>query len=65
MGFGAILDHLEATFIHCGPFEKVEKNSIFDVILVDFGPFWAISGLAAHAAQNGQKMAFFGTQKGD
>ena len=44
MGFGAILDHLEATFIHCGPFEKVEKNSIFDVILVDFGPFWAILG---------------------
>ena len=39
MRFGAILDHLEATFIHCGPFEKVEKISIFDVILVDFGPF--------------------------
>ena len=44
MGFGAILDHLEATFIHCGPFEKVEKCSIFDVILVDFGPFGAILG---------------------
>ena len=29
MGFGAILDHLEATFIHCGPFEKVEKKIDF------------------------------------
>ena len=40
MRFGAILDHLEATFIHFGPFEKVKKNH-FDVILVVFWPFWS------------------------
>ena len=48
MGFGAILDHLEATFIHFGPFEKVKKKFDFDVIWSIFGHFWPILGIFGH-----------------
>ena len=54
MRFGAILDHLEATFIHFGPFEKnqspfwVPKNAIFC-------PFWAACAASPEMAQNGPK----------
>ena len=44
MRFGAILDHLEATFIHFGPFEKVKKKSI----LTSFWPFFGHFGHPSH-----------------
>ena len=44
MRFGAILDHLEATFIHFGPFEKVKKKSILTSFWPFFGHFWPFWG---------------------
>ena len=47
MRFGAILDHLDATFIHFGPFGRLFFFFDFEVILADLGPFGAFQPYGA------------------
>ena len=60
MRLGAILDHLEATFIHFGPFGKVKKKSILTSFWPFFGhfghpqPYWVGARRCSPAAALGE-----------